>query len=67
MIMQLPLFNKWIDGRRSEPEDGQQVLAYNWIENPDDEMEMFKKHHIEYAGHDYFGARSAALRKKVCR
>ena len=46
----MPLFHRWIDGRKSQPSDGQRVLAYQWIENPDDELPMFKKHHIEYDG-----------------
>lgn len=48
--MQMPLFDRWIDGRKSQPADGQKVLVYNWIEDPDDELPMFKKMHISYNG-----------------
>lgn len=48
--MQMRLFNSWIDGRTSQPEDGQKVLAYLWIENPDEQLSMFKKFDIEYDG-----------------
>lgn len=44
--MQIPLFHRWIDGRKSEPTDGQKVLAYNWIENP--EEDMLKNTHKRY-------------------
>ena len=36
--MQMPLLHRWIDGRKSEPADGQKVLAYHWIENPDEDI-----------------------------
>lgn len=48
--MQYSLFKSWIDGRKLQPNDGQKVLAYNWIENPDDELPMLKKMHIEHGG-----------------
>ena len=48
--MQLPLFHRWIDGRQEQPADGQEVLAYTWIEDPEDAMPIFKKLHIVYDG-----------------
>lgn len=62
--MQMSLFNRWIDGQKSEPTDGQEIMAYYWIENPDQEMPMFKKHHIEFDGITISGPTVTRYHKK---
>jgi len=48
--MQMSFFSGWIDGLQQPPEDGQKVIAYTLIENPEDDMPMFKKLHIKHNG-----------------
>lgn len=62
--MQMPLFHRWVDGRQAQPSDGQQVLAYTWIENPEDELPMFQKHHIQYDGMTISGPTVRRYEKK---
>lgn len=47
---QLPLFDRWIDGRLKQPLDGQKVLAYSLIEEPAEALPMFQRNFIDYDG-----------------
>lgn len=62
--MQLSLISNWVDGRVAQPADGQKVLAYTWIENPDDQLPMFKALQFEYDGMTISGPTVTRYEKK---
>lgn len=61
---QLQLLTSWRDYRTDPPADGEKVVCYTEILDPEDDMPMFKKHHIAWNGRTLMGPAVRRVEKK---